>query len=104
MTVTLILPTVYEAKGYLTVTLPSTVETNANYFSCQYYIGFFSDQDTDKCSMMSSKVIRIDGNVSQKQITFRINSIVNPANTKPTDSFVFHIYDPNNNMIASTLN
>ena len=29
---------------------------------------------------------------------------MNPANTKPTDSFVFHIYDPNNNMIASTLN
>ena len=28
MTVTMILPTVYEANGYLTVTLPSTVDIN----------------------------------------------------------------------------
>ena len=63
MTVTLILPTVYEANGYLTVTLPPTVEINQSYFSCKYYIGFYLDDDTDKCSF-DGKVVRIDGNVS----------------------------------------
>ena len=51
---------------------------------------------------MSDKVIRIDKNISQKQITFRVSTIVNPANTMQTDDFVFHIYDPVDNMIAST--
>lgn len=30
-------------------------------------------------------------------------SIVNPANTKETEDFVFHIYDPVGNMIGSTV-
>ena len=104
MTVTLILPTVYEANGYLTVTLPATVDINQSYFSCKYYIGFYLDEDADKCSFDGSSVVRIDGNVSQKKITFQVNSIVNPANTKTTDSFIFHIYDSHQHMIASTIN
>ena len=103
MTVSLILPTVYEADGYMTVTLPSTVEINQSYFGCKYYIGFYNDVDSDKCSV-EGKVVRIDGNVSQKKITFQVNSIVNPANTKPTESFIFHIYDSHQHMIASSLN
>ena len=43
ITASLVLPTVYEANGYLTVTLPATVEINSNFFSCRYYIGFFAD-------------------------------------------------------------
>ena len=52
---------------------------------------------------MNSKVFRIDKDITQKQITFRVR-IVNPANTMPTGGFLFHIYDPFDNMIASTLN
>jgi hypothetical protein len=48
-TATLILPTVYEAGGYLTVTLPSTVEVNSANFGCIYYIGFTSDSDEGQC-------------------------------------------------------
>ena len=51
ITVTLVLPTVYEAEGYLLVTLPSTVTINQTYFSCLYYIGFSSDSDLDQCSI-----------------------------------------------------
>ena len=104
MTVKLILPTVYEANGYLTVTLPTSVDLNQSYFSCKYYIGFYLDEDTDKCSFDGSSVVRIDGNVSQKKITFQVNSIVNPPNTKTTDSFIFRIYDSHQHMIASTIN
>ena len=104
ITVSLNLPTVYEAEGYLTMTLPPTVEINSQYFGCNYHIGFTSDSDIGQCSIVNNKLIRIDKNISQKQIYFTIISIVNPANTKPTDSFIFHIYDPVNNMIASTEN
>lgn len=47
ITVTLILPTVYEKEGYLTVSLPSTVSINPSYFRCEYFIGFTSDSSND---------------------------------------------------------
>ena len=103
-TVTLVLPTVYESEGYLTVTLPDTVAINSQFFGCNYFIGFTSDSDIGQCSIQSSKVIRIDKDITQKSITFRVLAIVNPANTEPTDGFYFHVYDPVNNMIASTQN
>ena len=66
VTIALILPTVYEAEGYLTVTLPPTVKINQAGLRCKYYIGFAADQDGGQCSLTSSNVIRIDKNISQK--------------------------------------
>lgn len=95
----------FEAQSYLTVTLPSTVDVNSSYFGCNYYIGFASDSDMGQCSLTEdSRMIRIDKDITQKQVTLRVLSIVNPANTMTTDGFIFHIYDPVDNMIASTVN
>lgn len=74
VTVTLTLPTVYEADGYLTMTLPETVEIKQD-FDCKFFIGFMSKDETGKCSLVSdtsSKVIRIDKNISAKSITFQV--------------------------------
>lgn len=49
ITVSLILPTVYETEGYLTVSLPSTISINPSYFRCEYFIGFSSDSSNDQC-------------------------------------------------------
>lgn len=100
----LALPTIYEAEGYLTVTLPETVQIS-NDFQCIYHINFMSSDRTGSCSIVSNsnnKVIRIDKNISDRQITFQINMLINPPHTKETGDFVFHIYDPSDNMIAQT--
>ena len=102
VTVTLILPTVFEEEGYLTMTLPGTVQISPNEFYCIYHIGFKSTVQSGGCTLTGSKIIRIDKNISAKQITFQVIKLMNPSHTKETDDFLFHIYDPMNNMIAQT--
>ena len=63
--VALTLPTVPEADGYLTVTLPPTVSISQASLRCKCWVGFATGQGSGdgECSL-SGDVIRIDTDVS----------------------------------------
>ena len=102
LTFKLILPTTYQSGGYLTVGLPSTMSVKSGFLECFLHIGFESDQGF--CNMEGDDKIKIFDNIKQTSLTFTISGIVNPPNTKLTETFVFRCYDPFGNEIGHSEN
>ena len=102
LTFKLVLPTTYQSGGYLTVALPSTMSVASGFLECFLHIGFESDQGF--CNVPSDNVIKIYDNIKQTSLTFTISGIVNPPNTKPTETFVVRCFDPFGNEIGHSEN
>ena len=54
--------------------------------------------------MLGDDKIKIFDNIKQTSLTFTISGIVNPPNTKPTETFVIRCFDPFGNEIGHSDN
>lgn len=71
--------------------------------SCNPLFGLVSNVAGGSCSQSGQSVDTINLYYPNKaiQIQYEVSGVTNPTSTEPTDSFLFQIYDSNNNLLSA---